>query len=511
MAELSLNTQQTEKAGTLSLTTDIVTTSEVSEEFSLPDYVPKIKRILHVCKGVLPESKYISDSADGSLLEMGGTVTYLVIYTDDDGKLCSLPLTSAYETKANLTAHPTEVQVDTVADSVTCRVTAPRKITLKTRLKSKIRGWESQVEEEKIEGKSAADELFMERQTKNVNTVSMKQFSLGDIRISDQIDTHGYRDLRPVWCDAAVVIKDTRVQNGGVSIRGEARIKCVCQGEEEIVTLTKTAPIAEEIPADGASLGDGAVVFPRCVSLAISNEQSEGDGQLFFDLVCEIDATVLRSTEATLVTDCYSTKYETSEEHKMKDVYSLVKAQCSTFTVNEGVKLKSKEISRVIDVICDPVYEKTEFKGAKAITTGKLCISVIGVDETGREYSSEEYEIPFKSGCDMGKQCKDGIVRCSLSPVSVTAQIEGEKLLVSAEIYEALEIIEKNQLRVLDSAILKKDKEVKRDAGCVRVYFPKEGDTLWEIAKKYHVTAEQLKQQNAISTAELSNVKNLII
>ncbi len=512
MAELSLNTQENENVGILRLTNDTVAISEVSEEFSLPDYVPQIRRLMRVSAGILPESKYISDKGADSELEIGGTVTYLVIYTDDEGKLCSLPLTSDYDAKIELSGHPTEVQIDTIADNVTSRVTAPRKITIKSRLKSKIWGWEREIEQEKIQGKSAADELFMERQLQNVMTVSMKSFGLGDIRISDRIDTNGYQNPRPIWCDASIGIKDVRVQNNSVSVRGEAKIKCLCESDGEIVTLTKTVPLAEEIMVDGASLGDFARVLPRCISLAISNEQNEDTAQLFFDLICELEGEAWRNTEATLVTDCYSTRYETAEEHKMKELYSLLRVQNATFAVNESVKLKNKEIVSIVDVMCDPMYEKTEFKGNKAITVGKLSITVIGKGGAdGVEYIAEEYELPFKTACDIGKQIKEGTVRCSLYPIAVAAQIEGEKLSISAEVYEALEIVEKAQLRVLDSAILKKDKEIKKDAGCVRVYFPEEGDTLWEIAKKYHITMEQLKEQNSMSSSDLQDVKNLII
>ena len=55
---------------------------------------------------------------------------------------------------------------------------------------------------------------------------------------------------------------------------------------------------------------------------------------------------------------------------------------------------------------------------------------------------------------------------------------------------------EKNKTRVIDNATLLKDQEVKKDASVVRVYFPKNGDTLWEIAKKYHTTTSKLEREN---------------
>ena len=74
-----------------------------------------------------------------------------------------------------------------------------------------------------------------------------------------------------------------------------------------------------------------------------------------------------------------------------------------------------------------------------------------------------------------------------------------------------MSVIDKERIESLDTSVLKKDREIKKDAGCVRVYFPKEGDTLWEIAKKYHVTMQALREQNSLDDSNVENVKNLIV
>ena len=48
---------------------DTQMTSEVSEEFSLPDYVPEVRKVLTVRASALPEQKYLSDTT----LEFSGT------------------------------------------------------------------------------------------------------------------------------------------------------------------------------------------------------------------------------------------------------------------------------------------------------------------------------------------------------------------------------------------------------------------------------------------------------
>ena len=299
MAELSLNVNEEQKIELTSLTQDTTLTHEASEEFSLPDYVPPIRRVLNVKAQALPESKFISDTGDNSRLEIGGAITYLIVYTDEEGELCSLPLTSNYEADTLLTSHPTTVFIDTSIDNVSCRVNAPRRLTVKTRMKSRILALEEKEAEERIEGKGANDELFMERQELTVKTVSILPISMQNVKMSDKLEC-GSGLKQPIWCDAVINITDARPQNNTVSVRGVAEIKCVCQGNEGRFTVTNSRPVAEEMEAKGASPTDMARVIGRCVSLAISNEENDGAGQLFFDLSCELEGELIRNADITL-------------------------------------------------------------------------------------------------------------------------------------------------------------------------------------------------------------------
>lgn len=64
---------------------DRTTTAEVASDFSLPDYLPEIKRLLRVTATVLPESRYLGASSG----EFSGAVEYLVCYSGGDGGLWS--------------------------------------------------------------------------------------------------------------------------------------------------------------------------------------------------------------------------------------------------------------------------------------------------------------------------------------------------------------------------------------------------------------------------------------
>ena len=514
MAEINLNMGIPKKATVSSIAVDTIVTHDVSEEFSLPDYVPEVRRILATKTQVLPESKYLSDSSSGCTLEFGGTVTYCIVYSDDEGRLCSTPLSSNYETQTLLSSHPETVFIDTVADNVSCRVNAPRKLTVKTRLKSRIIGFENHEVEENIENKSGEDEFFIERKYETISSVGVKSASLQNIHMADKFDASGLLDVRPIWCDAVVEVNESKAQDGAVSVKGSTTVKCVCDTADGIRTLSKSVPFSEEVEAYGCEDKDMVRTVARCSSLSISSEQNDGTEQLFFDAGCEFDCEIYRNEENMLTADCYSTKYETEANYKNIDTYSAVKCLNSSFTLSESIKRKNRDINTISEILCDPVYEKTEIKGQKAIIFGKLSVSIIGKsDSDGKEseYISDDYEIPFRYETDISRADGDILVRAGFDTGNASGRYDTDKFYCTAEILPSVAILRKGTSQVLASAVLKKDKALKKDASCVRVYFPKDSDTLWEVAKKYHTSQKILASRNDISSDTLAGIKDIII
>ena len=97
---------------------------ESGGEFVLPDYLPKVQKVLRLEANVLPPAKYMS----GSEAQMSGSVLHSLIYLGEDGETSATVLPSKYEFSiptAGL-ASP-EVEASVLVDSLTYRLSAPRK------------------------------------------------------------------------------------------------------------------------------------------------------------------------------------------------------------------------------------------------------------------------------------------------------------------------------------------------------------------------------------------------
>ena len=486
---------------------------EVSEEFSLPDYQAEVSRIVCVRPQFLLENRYIHDTGAGVSLDYGGTVTYSVIYISSDGELCAVPLSSTYENKIALSDMPELCKLSVRCESASFRVSAPRRLTIKTKLKSRIRAFKELKVESKISPSSLADEVFLEKNEKTIEAIEVKGISLKGIKMSESLDCPSGL-VKPIWCDAFVSIGEVKSENGCVRVQGEATVKCLISTETGEEVVEKSMRLNEQIEADGAEIGDFVSVSPTCTALALSSEEKEGETKLYFDLTCEINGEVIRNGEKKILADAYSTKHKSSIAYKEFEYYNALKAGNSSFTVCEEKKRNGRDGEEIVCAMGDAVWERSEIKGTKVNHLGKLSVSVIMRNEDAidnEKYSLEAYELPIKYEQELGKNIKNSLSICDFSLGAVSIKQENERAFITAEVYSATEIFEKNTESALSELNIRTDEEIKNERSCVRVCFTNEGETLWDVAKRYNASLSKIANQNELDKSATELPKYLII
>ena len=113
-------------------------TAELADDFSLPDYKPEIRRMIGITATVSPAAHYLSPGH----AEFAGPVRYSILYEGSDGGMWSADLPSEYDLDLTLDNDPTFepdgmiAYADVVCESVTVRVTAPRRLSVRARLRA---------------------------------------------------------------------------------------------------------------------------------------------------------------------------------------------------------------------------------------------------------------------------------------------------------------------------------------------------------------------------------------
>ena len=114
--------------------------TEAAGDYTLPDYQSDIRRVLHVSQTVLPPSKYITSDS----VEFNGTVDYQLIYVGGDGGIYSAPLSGEYsftvpfDRNADV-SDDIRILCSVYRDGISARVSAPRRLSIRSRLRANVR------------------------------------------------------------------------------------------------------------------------------------------------------------------------------------------------------------------------------------------------------------------------------------------------------------------------------------------------------------------------------------
>lgn len=480
---------------------DRTTTAEVASDFALPDYLPEIKRLLRVTATVLPESRYLGASSG----EFSGAVEYLVCYSGGDGGLWSTRLRQDYTTTvpldADQLAHGLDPQADTQIDSVVSRVTAPRKLNIRSRLRSRIRAWGDENIAPLIEGDPSPASL--ERLTKSCQVMRLLRATSEPIDLSDEISVgDGEGEVRVISADGVVYVSEVSAGEDTVNCRGELILHLLTCGESDGVqsapeSRTRKVAFDESVSVSGTKGEMAARAWGRCGDLAVQVEEGR--------IVC--DATIWLEVEAAaedaldVVADLYATDGETEDcSYRDLELYGLCRCGNGNFTLTGSLPLKETGLdpaARIEDITGAPQIESMEYARGRCIMTGTCRFSVIY--SLDGDYAATDVTLPLRYETECGEQPPtDREVEMCITQARARCEGEGDnrRVSVDAEIAVALRLSSRTKRRAIARAVYRPTNEAQSTASVV--CYPDPDDSLWSLCKRYHVSRASVEASNRV-------------
>lgn len=480
---------------------DKTVTTELSGDFTLPDYQPEIKRLLRVTASILPPSKYVG----GREAEFAGSVDYYVLYTGSDNELYCAPLTAEY--RVEVPFDPTEIgeggtdrqylsdmtgDAVIVPDMISGRVTAPRKISIKCRLRTRAQ----------IFGEMPMEDGFGE-ETNDVEVLHGKANAVrmlcgvGEkLPLSDEMIAENGGELRVISAEGRALVSEVSPANGAVNCRGDLYLKLLMCREDGGMPYSamRKIPFSQSVPCEGVDAGCSVCAWGTVCDMGITVE----DGKIGIDVGVILETAAMRGESVAYVKDIYSTSRKTQNEYKALRYSCAGAAFGGNFTLSDSKSLEEAGIGspdvRVVDVIGTVYPEEQSFEGGRCVVSGKAKFTLL-MEREG-EYSSADLEMPFRYDAGAGNGMSAAICRGEV--ISVRARMDGERIGIDAEIGISGRAWDCAKLCMADSFGF--GEEIRRAKGEFVLCYPSGEDTLWSVAKRYGATLSGLTEANGLSS-----------
>ena len=487
---------------------------EAAEDFTLPDYMPAVRRVISVEGVALPETRFLT----GDAFEFGGTLACSVLYIGEGGELYCAPLTTEYKASTALAGCPVTdaaaVGVDTAVETVSCRVTAPRRLTLRCRLRTKLTALTAVPVTDRLTESAGlrltpADELAIERLFAETPDAEVFRGSLtaaagGSFPGADQV----------IRCAGAVRVDEAVAAADAVTVRGEVILSAIVLAPEGVYRrVSAKSPFSETVTVPGAQPGDAARGWGRAAAVTVA----PGDGETAWEIEFDLEAETARAAVRTYTADLFSTDCAAAVEWKETDSLALLRCGQSALTVSGegGRQSKADAGETILDTRAVCTAEQLECRDGRLLLTGTCAVTVLLLADG--EVLTEEFTLPLRWECEPAAGVKIGapadlLWRAAVETVSAGARTEGDKLAVNLELCISLCALARGKIRCVDTAALTKSARRETDDGCVRICYPDIGESLWEIAKAYGVSRQTVRAMNGLpDTAAESDGTPIVI
>lgn len=314
--------------------------------------------------------------------------------------------------------------------------------------------------------------------------------------------------------DVRIADMEYKMVTGKMIAKGCAGV-CILYNDEEgeLKYIEADIPFTEVFDMDGCGENtlcdiDFSVAGVMCEAV----EDNDGDmriAEVDIDITASIRGVEMMDVE--MLEDCYIPYMDTVCERESIKISETVQRPSVQNTIREIIDFPSNapSVMGVYNVMTNAVVTKAELQRNKLICEGRIDAYVLYLadSEENPVYSiKKDIKFSYMIDCDPVN-----------SPVQIDAKAVVKHISYNLNSGGDLELrcileIDAKLIRKLElSNIVEINTEEKAKRSGIIIYFTKNGESVWDVAKKYRVTQDEIKRFNSVEDDRLNAGTRLFI
>ncbi|MGE4213899.1 MAG: SPOCS domain-containing protein, partial [Anaerotignaceae bacterium] len=312
-------------------------------------------------------------------------------------------------------------------------------------------------------------------------------------------------------CDVTICQKEVRAVNGGVSVKGEGAVSVLYTGEdqESIVELGEFwVPFngvveIDEVTQDMYPHAD--LTVEKIDAYVLPNEDGE-DRIVDLEITVQAVAGAEETMKQDFITDAYTTHGQVDVETQDVEYQQMVGRNTTRANIKENLMLEKgmPDIMQVVKAWGTAVLDDSAVIEDRVNADGAVALQVMYIaKDDDSPVEVVEFLLPFDQTIEVmaAKANDDAEVSVCVEKVSIN-MLSGREIEATVTLIIETKVTRKEIQQVI-SAIDESQEACPRKLYSVVVYVVQKGDTLWNIAKKYNTTVNDILQVNDIENPDL--------
>lgn len=305
---------------------------------------------------------------------------------------------------------------------------------------------------------------------------------------------------------------ESMVVEDRIIISGEAKATVIYFGDNQISSIKETIPFNHFLDIEGVHReSKGEINFEVVEGIYEITENEIGESK-FLDLEIKIKVSgkVFDEKSMDLVIDAYSTKdnilIEREEVNFRENIKDIIHDEVLSQDINN---IEAKEVFEVVSHL--NILEK-RYLDNKILIEGIVALEINYLDKLTEEINTFKEDIPYKAYVETEGIKSDVLIDLDAKVDNVRYSLKKDGVFVEANIRHKLNLSRKRKLYGIKEIKDTGETIDKRNKPSIIIYIVQKGDKLWDIAKRYNTTIEEILSSNRLSsTYEIQPGDKIII
>ncbi len=297
--------------------------------------------------------------------------------------------------------------------------------------------------------------------------------------------------------EVRIVNKDFKISYNKVVAKSEVNVRILYLTEDgKINFVEKVLPIMGFIDMENITENNICDVKYSMKNILVKLNNND-ENSIYLEIEVEISCFAYETKDIELIQDVYTPF--SNILYKQKTIKAMVGLQ----NINDIYKIKEQVVepeisnSRIYNVSTRTNINNIKIVGNKAIYEGEAIVSILYESSEIVRIDKKEFRFPINYEVNIldGMKEENLDILIDVEKYDVNAQ-SNSNIQINVELNINTKMFKTVELNIIDNL---EEKELENnDEYSIIIYFVKDGDTLWKIAKKYRSTVENIKKINNI-------------
>ena len=460
----------------------------------LPDVKPDIVKPIDLSGNVCIYKKEIINGR----IKIDGTIDCNIIYLVDSvdesirGLNSNIDFSEFLEIDSNISE--ADIDANIIIKNMECEVLNGRKVNLKATIELSARLYSN-------DGVNILKDINGARGIQKLNKIVQLNSMVGkntakSIAKENIILNQEEHVVEILKKEIRIINKDFKISYNKVVAKSEVSVKILYLTEDgRINYVEKIIPIMGFIDMENVT-EENICDVKYCMKNILVKLNNTDENSIYLEIEVEISCYSYETKDVELIQDVYTPF--SNIEYNRKSIKAMVGLQniSDKYAINEQILSPEISNSRIYNVSTTTNINTVKIVGSKAIYEGEAFVNILYESTEVTRIDKKEFKFPINYEIDILEGMNEENLDIMLEVENYNVSSQGDNIQVNIELNISTKMFKTIELNIIDNV---EEKELEnQEEYSIIVYFVKAGDTLWNIAKKYRSTVENIKQINNI-------------